>query len=373
MRIFAASLIVCGCLHAQPRFRPQEIQKDFGVIYAVTVADVNNDGRPDIVVINPTQLVWYENPTWQKHVIMDGLTKKDNVCFAPQDIDGDGKLDFALGADWQPSNTGGGGSLQWVGGISGKVTPIANEPTLHRMRWGDVDGDGKPELVVAPLQGRGTKGPDWDGQGARILVFKIPKDPAKDEWKYEVADDSLHIVHNLIVTKFDGGKQDQILTASKEGVHVLRRASNGKWSKTKIGEGQPGEIKLGRLSPRQRAIATIEPWHGNGIVIYEEPPKPGLWTRVKIEDNLTGGHAIGWGDFDGDGVDDLAVGWRDKNFGVALYQRSRDGKWSRTATIDDGGMAAEDLVVADLNGDGRPEIIAGGRKTANVKIYWNEK
>jgi hypothetical protein len=40
--------------------------------------------------------------------------------------------------------------------------------------------------------------------------------------------------------------------------------------------------------------------------------------------------------------------------------------------VDDGGMAAEDLAVADLNGDGRPEIIGVGRGTANVKIYWNE-
>jgi len=40
--------------------------------------------------------------------------------------------------------------------------------------------------------------------------------------------------------------------------------------------------------------------------------------------------------------------------------------------VDDGGMAAEDLTVADLNGDGKPEIIAVGRATANVKIYWNE-
>jgi len=40
--------------------------------------------------------------------------------------------------------------------------------------------------------------------------------------------------------------------------------------------------------------------------------------------------------------------------------------------IDDGGMATEDLVVADLNGDKQPDIIASGRATRNVKIYWNE-
>jgi hypothetical protein len=40
--------------------------------------------------------------------------------------------------------------------------------------------------------------------------------------------------------------------------------------------------------------------------------------------------------------------------------------------IDAGGMATEDLTVADLNGDGKPEIIAVGRATENIKIYWNE-
>jgi hypothetical protein len=40
--------------------------------------------------------------------------------------------------------------------------------------------------------------------------------------------------------------------------------------------------------------------------------------------------------------------------------------------IDDGGMATEDLAVADLNGDKRPDIVASGRATHNVKIYWNE-
>jgi hypothetical protein len=39
--------------------------------------------------------------------------------------------------------------------------------------------------------------------------------------------------------------------------------------------------------------------------------------------------------------------------------------------IDAGGMAAEDLTVADLDADGRPDIIASGRRTANVRIYWN--
>ncbi|MEX2261076.1 MAG: FG-GAP-like repeat-containing protein [Bryobacteraceae bacterium] len=360
--------LTCRAL-AGVEFRAQEIQRDFGVAYAVSTADVNGDGKPDIVAINHTQLVWFENPTWRKHVVMDGGTKKDNVCFAPHDIDGDGKVDFAIGADWQPSNTSGGGSLQWIGNAGGAVHPLGEEPTLHRIRWGDVDGDGKAELVVVPLHGRGNKGPAWEGQGARILIYRVPKDPARDPWPVEVADDSLRIVHNFIVTNFDKDPQEEIITASREGVNVLKRGQDGKWSKTHIGDGSPGEIKLGRLG-RTRFLATVEPWHGNSVVIYKE--QSGKWAREVIETQLTGAHALGWGDFDGDGADELAVGWRDKQFGVAVYKRGSENRWSRAGIVDDGGMAAEDLVVADLNGDGRPEIIAGGRSTKNVKIYWNE-
>jgi hypothetical protein len=41
--------------------------------------------------------------------------------------------------------------------------------------------------------------------------------------------------------------------------------------------------------------------------------------------------------------------------------------------IDDGGMATEDLMVGDFNRDGLPDIVASGRATHNLKIYWNER
>jgi hypothetical protein len=49
-----------------------------------------------------------------------------------------------------------------------------------------------------------------------------------------------------------------------------------------------------------------------------------------------------------------------------------DGSWI-SERLDPGGVAVEDMVVADLNGDGKPDIIAVGRATGNVRIYWNEQ
>jgi hypothetical protein len=355
------------------QFRAEQIAQDFGVGYAVATGDVNADGRTDIVAINATDLVWFEAPSWQKRVILSGATPRDNVCIALHDVDRDGRLDVALGASWQPSNTSSGGTLHWVrqgaAGADWELRSIGEEPTLHRIRWADVDGDRSLELVVTPLHGRGTKGPDWPGAGARILIFRPPSKPGAEQWASEVADETLHILHNFLPANLDGDPQEELLTASREGVNLLDRTTDGKWTRTLIGEGSPGEIKLGKVSGR-RMLGTIEPWHGRSVVVYAE--QPGTWKRTVIESEITGGHALGWADFDGDGSDELAVGWRDQKPGVAVYAVDREGVLKSRFMVDDGGMAAEDLVVADLNGDKKPDIVASGRATRNVKIYWNE-
>src|SRR5438445_5486338 len=75
-----------------PHFRMQEIETGLKVGYAVLLEDINNDGKPDIVVVDKTRVVWYENPTWKRRTIIEGQTKPDNVCIAAYDIDGDAKI-----------------------------------------------------------------------------------------------------------------------------------------------------------------------------------------------------------------------------------------------------------------------------------------
>jgi len=320
--------------------------------------------------------VWFENPSWQAHVVLDGQTPKDNVTLAPHDIDRDGRLDVALGATWKPSDTNGGGTLHWASpgaaGASWTLRDITSEPTLHRIRWANVDGAGDPELIVAPLHGRGTSPPEWNGVGPRLLALRVPKDPARDPWPAELIYDSLHIVHNFAVLDFDGDGDDELIAASREGLHLLERGTDGRWTKTRLGDVNAGEVKVGRLGGA-RVLAVIEPWHGTTVAIYREPAKPtrGPWTRQVIDETLTGGHAIGWLDVDGDGSDELVAGWREKDVGVALYRIASATERPARVMIDAGGMACEDLTVADLDADGRPDIVASGRRTANVRIYWN--
>jgi hypothetical protein len=379
----AAAIVVAGTVHggraaAPPRptlqFRTQEIASAFGVGYAVAPGDVDGDGRTDVLAINGTDLVWFQAPNWDKHVILSaGATTADNVCLAPLDIDRDGRLDVALGAGWTGPNTG---TLQWVrqnapgATPAWEVLPIGAEPTLHRIRWADVDGDKAPELIVAPLHGKGAKGPDWDGPAARVLIFRPPARPRSEPWPMELAAEAHHILHNFLTMNLDDDPQDEIVTASKEGLSALNRSQDGTWSRTLIGEGAPGEVKLGSVGGR-RMLATVEPWHGAALVVYRE--QPGVWARTPIETALTEGHALGWADFDGDGHDELAAGWRGApRPGLAVYAVDRDGVLTTKTLVDDGGMATEDLMVGDFNGDRRPDIVAAGRSTRNVRIYWNE-
>ncbi len=81
---------------------------------------------------------------------------------------------------------------------------------------------------------------------------------------------------------------------------------------------------------------------------------------------------MAWADFDGDGDDELVAGWRDGAFGLARYRLGSDGRL-RDRQVIDRGVAVEDLVVADINADGHPDIVAGGRATGNIRLFINER
>jgi len=396
-----------------PKFKAQEIDTGLKIGYAVLLVDIDDDKKLDIVVVDQHKVVWYQNPgkadgEWKKYTILDGKTRPDNVCAAAVDIDGDGKVELVLGAAWRPSDTTNAAQLVWL--KRGKnVTEEwtmhelpCDEPTVHRVRVFDIDGDGKPEIVHVPLQGRGAtaKGNWTDGRGVRVVALKVPaRDPEKKEnWKTEVLSDELFVTHNfwpaaLYSTEGRGPFFPDIYVTSYDGVHMISR-SKDKWTTTKIGEGNQAnpkgsrgasEVKTGWVGKKVPVIATIEPWHGNQVVTYT-PPKAGekLWERRVIDEQLRWGHAVWFADLDGDNVDELIIGVRDdpnakagdkhtERRGVRIYKCTDDkgAKWDRHI-LDNGGVAVEDLAAADLDGDGKIDIVAVGRQTMNVKIYWNQ-
>jgi hypothetical protein len=378
--ILAVSLGVlqhAGADEAFPTFKEQTIDAEIGkVCYAVTLADVDGDLKADIVAVSENRVLWYQNPTWEAREIIKDQTPRDNVCISAVDIDGDKKVDFALGAGWTSK-----GTIHWLSrgdSLDDKwqVHDIGEERWLHRMRFANVLGKDRPQLVISPLNAT-------VGGGVRLTAFEIPKDPVRDRWPSTVLNSELNRMHNHWHMDFDRDGVIDTLTASREGVHLIRRAPDG-WSKTKLGTGATaddpnqsgaGEIKSGNLKDGGMFITTVEPMHGHSLAVYTASKQgDGLWTRQVIDEGFKRGHALWTADVDGDGADEIVFGHSDTPEvpGVNIYDASDAAgtKWNKHV-IDAGGMATEDLVVADLTGDGRPDIVAGGRATHNVKLYVN--
>lgn len=84
-----------------PEFKWRAVEIDaIEIGYGLQMADVNGDGKTDIILADKSTIQWYENPKWTKHVIARDLTVRDNVCVTARDIDGDGKCEIAVGGQW---------------------------------------------------------------------------------------------------------------------------------------------------------------------------------------------------------------------------------------------------------------------------------
>lgn len=380
---------VCAAPAAEPpvpNFKAVDVDTKVEIGYGVTVADVNGDKKPDILLADKNLIVWYENPSWRKHVMAEKLTALDHVCIAAQDIDGDGKCEVAVGAGWNPSDTLNSGAVFYLlppADRTQKWEPVTlpHEPTVHRMRWVKNEG-GSYDLVMVPLHGRGNKPATGEGEGVKVVRYQKPGN-AKDLWKTDVLDESMHKTHNFDPIQWDTDTAQEMLIAGKEGVFLFNPGA-GKPTMTQLSgteSGGAGEVRAGRLGDSKRFFATVEPMHGTNLVVYTAPASAagtGLWTRNVLDESLVDGHALACGDLSGMGRDQIVVGWRAMGkpavkVGIKLFTPlDADGKLWKQTPVDDNTMACEDLCLADLDGDGKLDIIAAGRATKNLKVYFNQ-
>ena len=83
----------------------QEIDSSVEIGYGLAIGDVDGDGKEDILLADKKAIVWYRNGDWKRHVMAANLTLSDNVCIAARDLDGDGQVEVAVGAQWNPGET----------------------------------------------------------------------------------------------------------------------------------------------------------------------------------------------------------------------------------------------------------------------------
>ena len=139
------------------------------IFEAAAVFDVNNDGVPDIV----SGGAWYQGPDYKTKHIIANLEKVgdtdyyDDFSDYPMDVNGDGYMDIITGGWW-------GETLRWRENPKGqpgewKTHDIAKVGSIERACFFDIDGDGEVEIIpncpsqpvkifklVKDAQGRGT-------------------------------------------------------------------------------------------------------------------------------------------------------------------------------------------------------------------------
>jgi aldos-2-ulose dehydratase/isomerase family protein/VCBS repeat protein/FG-GAP repeat protein len=367
-------------------FTAHDIDANFRGGYAVAVADFNKDGKVDVIAnsLAVAELAWYENPSWERHVIVAETQQIVNQAMA--DIDGDGIPEIAFQSSFamQPANSRG---FNWIARHGAdpkqpwKTEKIDEFPTSHHVAWADLDGDGKKELINAPLIGEKGAAPTYDQDKASIFWYS-PKD-----WKrHLVANDIPGIIHRVRPVTWDAGKREQFLVASFEGIALYRAAGAGDgmtFEKQLLSAGHAekaprlgaSDVGMGRQDGK-RFLASVEPWHGNEVVIYTE--SGGAWKRRVIFDKMSSGHEVAVADLNGDGKDDVIandngrVTQQNPNAtpGVHVFFAPADaasGEWTYRRIEDKAAMNS--CVAADINGDKRPDLVCTG---AGGAIRWYE-
>ena len=341
------------------------------------IADVNRDGRPDIIAGTH----WFPSPDFVPHLLRDIEARGEylnNSADLAYDVDGDGWVDVVAGGYFGPhvhwyKNPGQPGlekGWKWKEHLLRDLSSdgIGNKET---MALNDFDGDGKPELFVSL----------WS-----------PKLPVI-AWKIETAGKELPSLKGHKIGEQGGGhgygfgdvngdgRQDVVTTRG-----WYEQPAGDPWAgpwklhpETAIPFGASCPFLVVDLTGNGRGDLILSKAHSYGIYWWEqgEPKADGTtaWTEHLIDDSWSQAHCLAWADLDGDGLGELITGKRvrphnGKDPGgtepecLYYYIWDRTGrKFVRHTISPPGGGVGSGMHirVADLNDNGRLDIVVAGK------------
>jgi Ca2+-binding EF-hand superfamily protein len=342
------------------------------------IGDLNGDGYPDLLVASSTcgdRMVWYQSPSWTKHVIstLGGWSTYMQVA----DLNGDGWMDVIIPAWYRSGDMGDENGLEWWENTGGGVSWVRHYiglPMGHDVEVADLDADGLPDLVTR-LQG---------GEGVAVEIWRQSRVGGALQWTHRTLT-GLPQGEGLAVADISGdGYPDIVLGAIwLENPHDLMQ---GPWTPhtcTTSWSAEAAKTKAADLNGDGRLDIVLAPAESAGdppykVCWYEAPadPRSGGWTEHVIDpDTERVLHSLQVGDIDGDGDPDVVAAEMhqgDDPDEVRVYANGGQGlSWTKHVIATNG---SHNLQLGDVDGDGDIDLFGtnwdGDASTGNQVDLW---
>lgn len=308
-------------------------------------ADLDGDGRIDILIggkQGDPNLFWYRNPDWTRFALATSPNLEAGGAMV--DLTGNGRLDLFCGEQYN------GNRLWWFEnpddptGLWPRHLICSEYYKYHDQAVGDLDGDGRPELVFC-------------SQRAGVLgYYQIPPDPRVEPWPVEyrtIVAEGMHDVEGLVVVDIDGDGVNELLA----GPRIFRR-EGGRWAMHPFAPGfSMTRVAVGDLDGDGRleiVLAEGETFPARLAVCHAPDYEPRM-----LREDLFHAHSLALADFDGSGrldifVAEMGLGRNDNARGF-IYRNDGRGGFAEEQIWN--GVPTHESKAADLTGNGRPDII----------------